>query len=181
MNIRVIAGTYGGRVLDAPGRSSTHAMSERARNALFNSISSELSGAKVLDAFAGSGSLGIEAMSRGAASVTFIEKDRIAAKIIQKNIDLLSIDSAKVVKTSVSNWLNTSDGELFDIIFADPPYHDTQFSTVKRLFGLLKPGALMVLSHPGKGEVPSKTGVVVVDNRSYGNLNFTLYRLEDTV
>ena len=178
MNVRIIAGKYGGRVIDAPDRSSTHAMSERARNALFNSITAELPGARVLDAFAGSGSLGIEALSRGANDVVFVEKDRIAAKIIQKNIDLLKINQAKVIKTSVSNWLNTSEIEKFDIIFADPPYHDTQFSTVKRLFGLLKPGALMVLSHPGKGEVPSKTGVVVVDNRSYGNLNLTLYRLD---
>ena len=178
MNIRIISGIYGGRVVDAPGRSSTHAMSERARNALFNSIAAELQGARVLDAFAGSGSLGIEAMSRGAAEVMFIEKDRIAAKIIQKNIDTLRIENTKVIKTTVSNWLNTSENEKFDIIFADPPYHDTQFSTVSRLFGLLKSGALMVLSHPGKGEVPSKTGVVVVDNRSYGNLNLTFYRLK---
>ena len=176
MNIRIISGTYGGRVVDAPGRSSTHAMSERARNALFNSIAAELHGARVLDAFAGSGSLGIEAISRGAAEVVFIEKDRIAAKIIQKNIDTLRIGNTKVIKTTVSNWINTSDNEKFDIIFADPPYHDTQFSTVARLFGLLKPGALMVLSHPGKGEVPSKTGVVVVDNRSYGNAALTFYR-----
>lgn len=178
MNVRIISGKYGGRTIDAPGRSSTHAMSERVRNAMFNSIAAELSGARVLDAFAGSGSLGIEAMSRGAGEVVFIEKDRIAAKIIQKNIDTLGLTNAKVVKTTVSNWLNTSESEHFDIIFADPPYHDTQFSTVTRLFGLLKPGALMVLSHPGKGEVPSKTGVVVVDNRSYGNLNLTFYRLE---
>lgn len=178
MNIRIISGMYGGRTLDAPDRSSTHAMSERARNALFNSINAELAGARVLDAFAGSGSLGIEAISRGADEAVFVEKDRIAAKIIQKNIDVLGIENAKVIKTTVSNWVNTSEDERFDIIFADPPYHDTQFSTVIRLFGLLKPGALMVLSHPGKGEVPSKTGVVVVDNRSYGNLNLTFYRLE---
>ncbi len=178
MNIRIIAGRHGGRVIDAPGRSSTHAMSERARNALFNSISAELPGSRVLDAFAGSGSLGIEAISRGAHEAVFIEKDRLAAKIIQKNVDTLNIQNTKVIKTTVSNWLDTGDGEKFDIIFADPPYHDTQFSTVERLFGLLKPGALMVLSHPGKGEVPSKTGVVVVDNRSYGNLNLTFYRLD---
>lgn len=176
MNIRVIAGTYGGRTLDAPDRRSTHAMSERVRGALFNSLGAEVSGARVLDAFAGSGSLGIEAMSRGASETVFVEKDRIAAKIIQKNIELLRINDAKVVKTTVSNWLETSSDEGFDIIFADPPYHDTQFSTVGRLLSLLKPGALMVLSHPGKGEVPSKTGVVVVDNRSYGNLNLTFYR-----
>jgi len=176
MNVRIISGLYGGRIIDAPDRRSTHAMSERARNALFNSIASELEGARVLDAFAGSGSLGIEALSRGASYTVFIEKDRIAAKIIQKNLDLLKIQDGKVIKTSVSNWLETSDEELFDVILADPPYHDPQFSTVTRLFGLLKPGALMVLSHSGKGEVPSKTGVVVVDNRSYGNLNLTLYR-----
>ncbi|MDQ5932159.1 MAG: 16S rRNA (guanine(966)-N(2))-methyltransferase RsmD [Candidatus Saccharimonadales bacterium] len=180
MNVRVISGKYGGRVLDAPSRRSTHAMSERARNALFNSLGQEMSGAKVLDAFAGSGSLGIEALSRGAASALFIEKDRVAAKIIQKNVHLLGISEAKVIATTVSNWLDTAEVDEFDVIFADPPYHDTQFSTVSRLLGLLKPGALMVLSHPGKGEVPSKTGVVVVDNRSYGNLNLTLYR-RDTV
>lgn len=179
MNVRIIAGAYGGRVIDAPGRSSTHAMSERARAALFNIIAQEVPDATVLDAFAGSGSLGLEAVSRGAKSVTFLEKDRIAAKIIQNNVDLLKVPQAKVIKSTVSNWLETSDVSGFDIIFADPPYHDPQFSTVARLFGLLKPGALMVLSHPGKGEVPSKTGVVVVDNRSYGNLNLAFYRRKD--
>lgn len=177
MNVRIIAGKFGGRTLDAPGRSSTHAMSERARNAMFNSLGDEIVDAKVLDLFAGSGSLGLEALSRGAKDVLLIEKDRIAAKIIQKNIDTLKVGHvAHVVKSTVSNWLDTTETEGFDIIFADPPYHDTQFSTISRAFSLLKPGALMVLSHPGKGEVPSKTGVVVVDNRSYGNLNLTLYR-----
>lgn len=177
MNIRLIAGIFGGRVLDAPGRASTHAMSERARNALFNTISSQLEGAHVLDAFAGSGSLGLEAISRGASNAVFIEKDRIASKIISNNVRLLGVDSrTTIIKTTVSNWLETSDEQKFDIIFADPPYHDTQFSTVERLLGLLKPDALMILSHPGKGEVPSRPGVVVVDNRSYGNLNLTYYR-----
>jgi len=176
MNVRIIAGSYGGRVIDAPGRQSTHAMSERARGALFNIIGEDIKGARVLDAFAGSGSLGIEALSRGAAEALFIEKDRIAAKIVQKNLDAVECTDASVIKTTVSNWLNTSTPEDFDIIFADPPYHDPQLSTVGRLLSLLKPGALMVLSHSGKGEVPSKTGVVVVDNRSYGNLNFTFYR-----
>ena len=178
MNVRVIAGAYGGRILDAPDRRSTHAMSERARSALFNMIAAELPEARVLDAFAGSGALGIEALSRGAVSATFVEKDRIAAKIIQDNLAMLGAENAKVIKTTVSNWLETSTDESYDVIFCDPPYHDTQFSTVKRLMSLLKPGALMVLSHPGKGEVPSKTGVVVVDNRSYGNLNLTFYRLD---
>ena len=179
MNVRIIAGAYGGRVLDAPDRSSTHTMSERGRNALFNSLG-DVSGMRVLDAFAGSGAIGFEALSRGADSVVFVEKDRIAAKIIGKNIETLHAgEGAKLVKAGVASWVQTAEPELFDLIIADPPYHDPQFSTVKKLFSLLKPSALMVLSHPGKGEVPIQDErIVVVDNRSYGNLNLTFFRLD---
>ncbi len=177
MIVRIIAGEHGGRKIDAPGRATTHAMSERGRNALFNSIGREIEGAIVLDAFAGSGSIGIEALSRGASAATFVEKDRIAAKIIAKNLTSLNLETrSTLIRASVNSWLDTTTPELFDIIFADPPYTDTQFSTVKKLFGLLKPGALMVLSHPGKGEVQLQDGIVVVDNRSYGNLNLTFFR-----
>ncbi len=179
MNIRIIAGVFGSRKLDAPDRSSTHAMSERVRSALFNSLGDEVQGARVLDAFAGSGSLGLEAMSRGAREVIFVDRDRIAAKIIAKNSrDLGTEDKIKVICAGVASWIATTDQSDFDLIFADPPYHDPQFSTVKKLFGLLKPGALMVLSHPGKGEVPIQNGIVVVDNRSYGNAHLTLFRRE---
>jgi 16S rRNA (guanine966-N2)-methyltransferase len=179
MNVRIISGKYGGRKIEAPDNSRTHPMSERIRNALFNSIGSEISGAKVLDAFAGTGAIGLEALSRGASSVVFIEKDRIAQKILAKNITSLDAENHTVViRTTVSNWVDTAETEEFDIIFADPPYHDPQFSTVSKLFGLLKVGGLMVLSHPGRGEEPTKPGVVVVDNRSYGNAFLTLYRRE---
>lgn len=179
MIVRIIAGTLGGRKIDAPDRVTTHAMSERARNAMFNSISAEIQGARVLDAFAGSGSIGIEALSRGAEEAVFVERDRIACKIIAKNLTSLGLDNrTQLIRTTVNNWLETSEPERFDIIFADPPYNDPQFSTVTKLFGLLKPGALMVLSHSGKGEVPLQDGIVVVDNRSYGNLHLTFFRLD---
>jgi 16S rRNA (guanine966-N2)-methyltransferase len=86
--------------------------------------------------------------------------------------------NAKLIKASVSSWLETSD-EQFDVIFADPPYHDPQLSTVSRLFPLLKPNGLMVLSYPGRGEMPTETGVVVVDNRSYGTAALAFYRRKD--
>lgn len=179
MNIRIISGRYGGRRIDAPDNSRTHPMSERVRNALFNSIGAEINGADVLDAFAGTGSVGLEALSRGARHAIFIEKDRVAQKILQKNIATLDVENTtNIVNTTVSNWIDTYSGESFDIIFADPPYHDPQFSTVERLFALLKPGGLMVLSHPGRGEEPTKKGVVVVDNREYGNAFLTFYRRE---
>lgn len=177
MNVRIISGLFGGRTIAAPDRSSTHAMSERGRNALFNSLGDSVHGTSVLDAFAGSGALGIEAISRGASHATFVEKDRLAAKIIQNNVDMLGISgTTNVVKAGVASWQSANNHEQFDLIFADPPYEDVQFSTVAGLFGLLKPNGLMVLSHPGIGEVPVQDGIVVVDNRSYGSLHLTLFR-----
>jgi 16S rRNA (guanine966-N2)-methyltransferase len=180
MNVRIIAGEFGGRRIETPDGKRTHPMSERVRGALFNSIGDEVKGARVLDAFAGSGAVGIEALSRGADHVTFIERDRVAQKVIAENIQLLGIEErTKVVKAPVGGWINTYDGEPFDLIFVDPPYHDPQFSTAMQLLGLLKPGALMVLSKPGRSESPTKPGVVVVDNRSYGDAALTYYRLEE--
>lgn len=178
MNVRIISGTFGGRKIQAPDTAATHPMSERVRNALFNSIGSEIVGATVLDAFAGTGSIGLEALSRGAQHATFIEKDRIAQKVLTENVMLLGVENTtNIIRTAVASWLSAYQGEGFDVIFADPPYQDLQFSTVEKLFSLLKPGGLMVLSHPGRGEEPTKTGgIVVVDNRSYGNAFLTFYR-----
>ena len=179
MNIRIIAGKYGGRQIAAPAGRKTHPMSERVRNAMFNSIGDAIEGAYVLDAFAGTGSVGLEAISRGAAFATFIEKDRTAQNIIDANTTTLNAtDQTKLIKAPVASWLRTYDGPLFDIIFADPPYHDVQFSTAVSLMGLLKPGALMVLSHPGRDECPTRPGVVVVDNRSYGDATLAFFRRE---
>lgn len=179
MNIRIISGELGGRKIEAPDTGKTHPMSERIRNALFNSIAHDIAGARVLDAFAGTGAVGLEALSRGAHDVTFIERDRTAQQILAKNINALKVEErVTIFRMSVDAWLKSNPEELFDLIFADPPYDDTQFSTVSELFGLLKPNGLMVLSHPGRGEIPTKTGVVVVDNRSYGNAYLTFYRRE---
>lgn len=179
MNIRIIAGYYGGLKIAAPNNRRTHPMSERIRNALFNSLAGELADAEILDVFAGTGAIGLEAISRGAKHATFVDKDRTAQRYIARNIATLNVgDKTTLIRTTTANWLGTKNPQLFDIIFADPPYYDVQFSTVERLFGLLKPGGLMVLSHPGRGEVPSQAGVVVVDNRSYGNAFLTFYRRE---
>lgn len=178
MNVRLIAGTFGGRIIEGSGTNRTHPMSERIRQSLFNIIGSEIEGAVVLDAFAGSGSLGLESLSRGAAHATFIERDRVAQNVIAKNITSLGVsDKTKLIKASVSSWLETTDAQ-FDIIFADPPFHDPQLSTAMKLTKLLKPNGLMVLSYLGRGEVPTELGVVVVDNRSYGDAVLAFYRRE---
>lgn len=181
MRVRIIAGEFGGRFIQAPPGSTTHPMGERVRSAMFNSLGETVRGARVLDAFAGSGAIGLEALSRGAESVVFVERNRVAQRVIAENIGSLGVDEKSIViKTTISNWLETADvtGE-FDIIFADPPYHNPQFSTASRLMGLLKPGGTMILSHPGIGEVPIQDKTVVVDSRSYGEAHLTKFlRLE---
>jgi 16S rRNA (guanine966-N2)-methyltransferase len=177
MKLRIISGLFGGRLITAPDTDLTHPMSERVRNSMFNIISSEINGADVLDAFAGSGSVGLEAISRGALHTTFVERDRTASDALAANILLLDLSSKTThIHSSVQAYVTTANKQ-FDIIFADPPYGDTQFSTVTELFRLLKPNGLMVLSYPGRGEAPTGTnGVVVVDNRSYGTAALTFYR-----
>jgi len=178
MNLRLIAGRFGGRIIEGSGTNRTHPMGERIRGALFNIISTEIEDAKVLDAFAGSGSLGLEALSRGATHATFIERDKVAQNVISNNIQALGVgDASKLVKAPVAGWLETTE-EQFDIIFADPPYHDLQLSTVGKLTKVLKPNGLMVLSYTGRGEVPTDLGVVVVDNRKYGDAVLAFYRKE---
>ena len=178
MKIRLISGKYGGRSLDTPPGDKTHPMGERVRNALFNSLGNIVVDAEVLDAFSGSGSLGFEALSRGAASVVFIEKDRVANKIINENIESLDLQTvAKNIKAGVAGWSENNLDKKFDLILVDPPYGDMQLSTVSRLFSHLKNNGVMVLSHIGSSEVlKPESNIVVVDNRSYGNAHLTYYR-----
>lgn len=185
MRVRVIAGHHGGRMLGAPRGRTTHPMGERVRGAMFNSLMAELPGARVLDAFAGTGVVGLEALSRGATEVVAVEKSRAAQKAISENVELLGLENGdfyRLFRGKVSQYISTHPDESFDIIFVDPPYHEynQHLSTVEKIFGLLKPGGLMVLSKPGKcEEVVLPNGIVVVDNRSYGEAHLVYYRKKD--
>ncbi len=176
--MRVIAGEYGGRIIKAPRGFKTHPMSERIRQALFNSLGS-LEGKTVWDAFAGSGSLVLEAVSRGAVSAVATDSDNRAYKVLKQNVEKLQAEEkVKAIKASAHAWSSTNKDVQFDIIFCDPPYNDMQLSTVFALFKHLKPKGLMILSQPGRDEVSTVDGVVVVDNRNYGDATLITYRLQ---
>jgi 16S rRNA (guanine966-N2)-methyltransferase len=177
LKLNIISGKFGGRSINAPDGKLTHPMSSRVRGSLFNIISDKIDGAEVLDAFAGTGSLGLESLSRGAANATFIERDRVANKILVENITTLGTGTfSTVFQMGAKTFIDKNQDKSYDIIFADPPYNNLQLSTVFSLMSLLKPNGLMVLSYPGRGELPSVQGVVVVDNRSYGTAALTFYR-----
>lgn len=176
MRLRIIAGALSGRFFNSPQTSTTHPMSERMRGALFN-ILGDVSGKSVLDPFAGSGALSFEAISRGAASSVMLENDGRAQLVITENINNLGLGGfVKLIKSNCRQWSKLNPDAKFDLILADPPYHHMQLSTVSQLTQHLNPKGLMVLSHVGRDLAPTVNGVVVVDNRSYGDAALAFYR-----
>ncbi len=144
-------------------------MGERERLALFNKISDYLSGANVLDAFAGSGALGIEAVSRGALSVTFIEKSPKAARIIRENLETLGINGDVIV----GDASKFSSEEKFDVILADPPYDDFAPGEISLIAKNLAKDGILVLSHPS--EAPELLGLSLMDSRKYAGATLSFY------
>jgi len=170
--LRIISGKFGGRFIKAPVGRTTHPMGDRVRSAMFNMI--DVEGKTVLDAYAGSGAIGLEALSRGAKQVDFIESDRKAQKIIEENIESLGVNNqSKLYKMKVETF---PLADKYDVIFVDPPYKyykklpdgTVDFSTALQLKGLVKENGLMVISHTTGLCVPTVNGVVVVDKRCYG-------------
>ncbi|KAA1378511.1 16S rRNA (guanine(966)-N(2))-methyltransferase RsmD [Aeromicrobium fastidiosum] len=121
---RIIAGAFGGRRIQTPKGDGTRPTSDRVREALFSSLESELvgfDGVRVLDLFAGSGALGLEALSRGAEHAVFVEANAAAAGVVKRNLADLGA-SGNVVRTKVERWVQDGDSDLFGLVFVDPPY-----------------------------------------------------------
>jgi 16S rRNA (guanine966-N2)-methyltransferase len=120
--VRVVAGTRGGRRLTAPAGRGTRPTSDRVREALF-SILGDVEGLRVVDLFAGSGALGIEALSRGAASAVFVERDPRAARAVRTNLEALELEAAVLVRDAVAALEDAARrGDQYDLAFLDPPY-----------------------------------------------------------
>jgi 16S rRNA (guanine966-N2)-methyltransferase len=178
----VIAGTAKGTRL-APVPAGTRPVSDRAREGIFSSLGPDVVGAAVLDLYAGTGALGIEALSRDAARAVFVDQSGHAIRTIRENLERTHLAArAETVRAAVEAWLRDARGTAFDVVFADPPYATdssaiSQFlSTVVRR-SLLAPDGIIVLSRPKR----SSTDVIPVDLRvaktfSYGEALVHLIR-----
>lgn len=151
-------------------------MSDRMRGALFN-VLGDIEGLRVLDAFAGSGALALEAVSRGAERVVAVESDGAAQRAIAQNIaDLQVGNHIKLVRATANAWLQTTEGDLFDIILCDPPYHDTQQSLLKRLAGRAKPhGGVVVFSLPPGQKLMLPPDFTPHSTRRYGDAQLVFF------
>jgi 16S rRNA (guanine966-N2)-methyltransferase len=176
--MRVIAGRLGGRRLSAPKGLATRPTSDRVREALFSALG-DVTDARVLDLYAGTGALGIEALSRGAAHATFVDNARPALAALRDNLaalDLLGL--TRVVAQPVARATTTLDGP-FDLVFADPPY--AAIAEVPAAFaalasrGALAKGARVIVEHASRDAAPALAGFAARPTRVYGDTAITIY------
>lgn len=172
--MRIIAGAAKGRKLAAP-RHGTRPMTGRTRESIFSILADRLPGALVLDLFAGSGSLGLESLSRGASDVVFVEAGRTAARILRENIERVDLGGS-VHEQDVSRFLR-SDAGRYDLIFNDPPYGDddaTVRSVLELLDTVLADDGLVVLHRQARSVVELPDFLRTVDERRYGDAVVTM-------
>jgi 16S rRNA (guanine966-N2)-methyltransferase len=189
--MRIVSGKYRGRVINAPAGEGTRPTTDRVREALMSSLSSQcdgLEGAVVLDAFAGSGALGLEALSRGASRAVFYERDRKAQSAIDRNISSLGLtrEEARLCRQDILKAAPMSLGGPFDVVFLDPPYAYSPeevlgFVSALKGAGRLKAGAVVVYEHAlASGEAVEQAVAVVgfepVVSKKYGKTGVTMMR-----
>lgn len=186
--IRVTSGKFRGRVLKSPDSSQTHPMGAREKLALFNMVNVE--NAKILDAFAGSGALGVEALSRGASEVVFVESSPKVARTIRENLELVGIANVrganaealepKVWTEKVSNFTKMSQfRHYFDVIVADPPYDRISIDELNKLPRLLKADGVLALSSPAKMPEIKLDGTHLSSTHVYAGARITIYRKDE--
>jgi len=155
-------------------------MTDRAREALFSSLGDAVVGVEVLDLFAGSGSIGLEALSRGAASVVFVERGKAALRALRRNIDHVGL-GGDIVAADVERYLEGSEAKV-DLAFVDPPYAlslASVQSVLRKLIPRLNTGANIVVHRRAGTENPAVDGFELADRRRYGDTVLWRFRKED--
>lgn len=175
--MKIIAGTLGGRIFHEPKGHKTHPMSEKMRGALFNALG-DIEGLVFLDAFAGSGALSFEAISRGAKQAVAVEKDKTAYDSIRLSIDELKLSQQiKATRANVSGWSLHNMENKFDVVLFDPPHDDLNRDLLQKLTSRhVKVKGLAVLCWPGHEKAPEFDSVEIVENKNYGDAQLVFYR-----
>lgn len=181
--IRIISGQFKGAKLDSPHSAATHPMGSRERLALFNMI--ETRAAKVLDLYAGSGALGLEAISRGAVEIKFVDDFAPAISTIKSNLQRLFINPqvterpiTQVIRAKVSNFLQEAADcqNYFDVIFADPPYDQFIPTDLEKVVNVLAPAGIFALSSPARLPEVTFPGLKTISTHTYAAARLTIYR-----
>jgi 16S rRNA (guanine966-N2)-methyltransferase len=174
--VRIIAGVLGGRHFKSPRNHRTHPMSDRVRGSLFNAIG-DIEDLTILDAFAGSGALSFESISRGARSAIAIDIDKNATEIISENAKMLGIQNKiKTIRANASGWSDNNPDLQFDIVFIAPPYDDLQLMLLNKLTRHLKINGIFVLDWPGANLQPAFNNLKIIHRKDFGDAQLVFYR-----
>lgn len=180
--MRVITGTARGRrLVTVPGNDIARPTSEKVKEGLFSSIQFDIEGRKVLDLFAGCGQLGIEALSRGASSCTFVDTADASVKVIKQNVLSCGFeDCSKILKSDFSSFLLRCN-EKFDIVFLDPPYKSGVYEkAIEGIANILSNYGKILCEHSSELCLPENiSGLKAVKNLTYGNTVVTVYQKGD--
>lgn len=181
--MRVISGKYRGKRLASPADERVRPTTDRIKETLFNILSSRggLYG-NVLDLFAGSGALGIEALSRGAEHAVFVDKDPDSVRLVKANLAHVGIEDAEVYNTDYRVALKKLQGRQFDFIFLDPPYCLHIEPALVRLideYRLLRNNGQIIIEHDSKNDLPKSLESYIIDTRVCGNTSLSYLRRED--
>jgi len=187
--MRITGGEHCGRNLLVPKSDAVRPTQDRVRQALFNILAPEISGAVFLDLFAGSGAIGLEALSRGAASVTFVEGDRQHARVIRQNLSALSprpsngdSPSTALVVADAYRWISTYAGTGFTMAFADPPYALGQERGYAQVLAMLaernvvRPDGLFIAEMTAVQKAEETPGWDLLRDRKYGKTRICIWR-----
>ena len=181
--MRITGGEFGGRGLSVPRTGALRPTQDRVREALFNILAPEMSGADFLDLFAGTGSVGLEALSRGAGRATFVESDRRHLSVLRENVASLAAGGrAEVVASDAYRWLASYSGPGFSVAFADPPYalgEERGYASVLETLagrGVVRQGGLFVAEMTSAQRSEETPGWELLRDRTYGRTRLCIWR-----
>ncbi len=171
--MRIIAGTYRGRILSSPRDHSVRPTTDRAKQTIFDILANRIAfeGLNVLDLFSGSGSLGLEAISRGAASVTFVDSSRDSLDLLRKNVRTLDCEGQCIVYQADVFWYLKNTTSKFDLVFVDPPYKLENIGTLPHAIhdaGILLPKAYVVMEHSRESPIDLDESAYIVTRKPFG-------------
>lgn len=173
--MRLIAGIYGGRIIQSPPGHKTHPMSEKMRGAIFNALG-DITGLSLLDAYSGSGAVALEAYSRGAKNIISVDSDKKAIQTIKLNAEALQAN-IKVTQANISSWVDNNLRSRFDIVVADPPYDKINPTQLQKLTSVVKDGGVIIFSLPPTYKLPQLDNFQLISVKEYGNSSLAFYRL----
>ena len=175
--MRIIAGERKGHTIFAPRGRETRPTSDRVRENIFNIVAPWVEDAHVLDLYAGSGAMGLEALSRGASDVVFVESDRDAVQAIERNLDKLRLTGATIVRHGVSTALaqEANAGRKYDLVLVDPPYTMTDYASLARYLPLVLADDGLVVVETAAREEPELSPLHKRITRRYGRARITLF------